>query len=141
MEIKIKKLDVEAKLPAYAHSDDAGMDIFALEEMTIKTGERGRIKTGLAFEIPDGFVGLVWDKSGLASNHGLKTMAGVVDSGYRGELQVVIINLSSEDYVIKKNDKVAQMLIQKIEQPEIKEVSELSDSVRGEGGFGSTGKR
>ncbi|MCX6713784.1 MAG: dUTP diphosphatase, partial [Candidatus Vogelbacteria bacterium] len=85
MKIKVKKLDLEAKLPSYAHLGDAGMDIYALEDVVLKSGERARIKTGIAIEIPNGFVGLVWDKSGISTNHGLKTLAGVVDSGYRGE--------------------------------------------------------
>jgi dUTP pyrophosphatase len=99
-----------------------------------------RVKTGIALELPVGYVGLIWDKSGLAANHGLKTMAGVLDAGYRGELQIVVTNLSKEIYSIKKHDKVAQMLIQRIESPELIEVDELSDTSRGEGGFGSTGK-
>lgn len=140
MIIKLKKLNPEAKLPTYAHPGDAGMDFFALEETEIKPGEVARVKTGIALELPVGYVGLVWDKSGLASNHGLKTMAGVLDAGYRGELQIVITNLSGETYTIKKHDKVAQMLIQAVEAPELIEVDELSDSSRGEGGFGSTGK-
>jgi len=140
MIIKIKKLNPEAKLPIYAHPGDAGMDFFALAETEIKPGEVIRVKTGIALELPIGYVGLIWDKSGLAANHGLKTMAGVLDAGYRGELQIVVTNLSKEIYSIKKHDKVAQMLIQKIESPELIEVDELSDTSRGEGGFGSTGK-
>ncbi|MFA5736610.1 MAG: dUTP diphosphatase [Candidatus Paceibacterota bacterium] len=140
MKIRVKKLNSEAKLPTYAHSGDAGMDFFALEETELKVGEIKKVKTGIALEIPDGYVGLVWDKSGLAANHGLKTMAGVLDAGYRGELQIVITNLSGETYTIKKHDKVAQMLIQSVEVPELVEVDDLSDSSRGEGGFGSTGK-
>jgi dUTP pyrophosphatase len=140
MIIKIKKLNSEAKLPIYAHPGDAGMDFFALAETEIKPGEVIRVKTGIALELPIGYVGLIWDKSGLAANHGLKTMAGVLDAGYRGELQIVVTNLSKEIYSIKKHDKVAQMLIQRIESPELIEVDELSDTSRGEGGFGSTGK-
>ncbi|HNZ55363.1 MAG TPA: dUTP diphosphatase [Candidatus Paceibacterota bacterium] len=140
MIIKIKKLNPEAKLPIYAHPGDAGMDFFALAETEIKPGEVVRVKTGIALELPVGYVGLIWDKSGLAANHGLKTMAGVLDAGYRGELQIVVTNLSKEIYSIKKHDKVAQMLIQRIESPELIEVDELSDTSRGEGGFGSTGK-
>ena len=140
MIIKIKKLNPEAKLPIYAHPGDAGMDFFALAETEIKPGEVIRVKTGIALELPIGYVGLIWDKSGLAANHGLKTMAGVLDAGYRGELQIVVTNLSKEIYSIKKHDKVAQMLIQRIESPELIEVDELSDTSRGEGGFGSTGK-
>ncbi|MFA6253838.1 MAG: dUTP diphosphatase [Candidatus Paceibacterota bacterium] len=141
MKIKIKKLDREARIPSYAHPGDAGMDFFALEDMILESGKRGRIKTGIALEIPNGFVGLVWDKSGLSTNQGLKTLAGVVDAGYRGEVQIGMINLSTETYSIKKHDKVAQMLIQPIELPDLEEVAELSDTSRGAGGFGSTGKK
>ena len=91
-------------------------------------------------EIPDGYVGLVWDKSGLASKHGIKTMAGVIDSTYRGEISIVLINLGSEDYLVEKNTKIAQILIQKIEQVEIEEVEDLENTERGDRGFGSSGK-
>ncbi|OHA92361.1 MAG: hypothetical protein A3J09_02745 [Candidatus Zambryskibacteria bacterium RIFCSPLOWO2_02_FULL_51_21] len=91
-------------------------------------------------EIPEGYVGLCWDKSGLSMNHGIKVLAGVIDSGFRGELVMAVINLGKEAYTFKKGDKVMQMLMQKVEQVEITEVNELSDSARGEKGFGSTGK-
>ncbi len=140
MKIKIKKLDPEAKIPNYAHPGDAGMDLFALEEVTLEPNERIRVKTGMALEIPSGYVGLVWDKSGLSTGHGLKTLAGVIDAGYRGEVQIGMINLSTETYTLKKHDKVAQMLIQPVDCPELEEVVELSNTSRGEDGFGSTGK-
>jgi len=91
-------------------------------------------------EISDGFVGLIWDKSGLSHKHGLKTLGGVIDAGYRGEIKIGIINLGTKKYILEKGHKVAQMIIQKRELCEIEEVAELSDTVRGEGGFGSTGK-
>lgn len=138
--IKIKKLKSDATLPNYAHAGDAGMDMYASEDVHIRKGERGKVPTGIAIEIPDGYVGLVWDKSGLSINHGLKTLGGVIDAGYRGEIIIGIANLSGEDYTIEKGHKVAQMLIQKIESPVIEEEGELSDSHRGEKGFGSTGK-
>jgi dUTP pyrophosphatase len=140
MKVKIKKLNPEAKIPSYAHPGDAGMDVFALEDIVLKPGEPNRIRTGISLEIPVGYVGLVWDKSGLSTGHGLKTLAGVVDAGYRGELQIGLINLLTESYELKKHDKIAQMLIQSVEQPEVEEVSELSETSRGEGGFGSTGR-
>lgn len=140
MELRIKKLHVGAKVPSYAHPGDAGFDLYALEGMTIPAGERALVGTGIALEIPDGFVGLIWDKSGLSTTHGLKTLAGVVDAGYRGEVKVGMINLSTEDYVVGAGQKIAQMLMQKVERAEIIEVAELSATVRGEGGFGSTGK-
>lgn len=140
MEIKITKLYPDAKIPQYAHHNDAGMDLFSVEKVTINPGERLQIKTGIAMEIPDGYVGLVWDKSGLSQKFGLKTLGGVVDSGYRGEIMVGMYNLSTEPYVFEVGHKVAQMLIQKVEQPSIIEVEELSESVRGDNAFGSTGK-
>jgi dUTP pyrophosphatase len=140
MKLLIKKLFSDAKVPEYAHLGDAGMDLFSYEDTTIQSGERVSVGTGIAMEIPQGFVGLVWDKSGLAFKHGLKTAGGVVDSGYRGEVKVCIMNTSEETYTIKKGDKIAQMLIQSVESPTIEEVEELSDTSRGEGGFGSTGK-
>ena len=138
--IKIKKLKNDAVLPNYAHSGDAGMDMYASEDVHIRKGERAKVPTGIAMEIPEGYVGLVWDKSGLSINHGLKTLGGVIDAGYRGEIIIGIANLSSEDYTLEKGHKVAQLLIQKIESPVVEEAIELKDSHRGEKGLGSTGK-
>ncbi len=139
MELRIKKLHPDAKLPSYAHVGDAGMDLFANGEVLVSSGERVLVQTGVAVEIPIGYVGLIWDKSGLSNNHGLKVLGGVIDAGYRGEIKVGIINLSTEDYKISAGHKIAQMLIQKVEHMQIIEITELSEAVRGEGGFGSTG--
>jgi len=141
MKIKIKKLKENAVVPGYAHEGDAGMDLFSAEDIVINPGERGIVCTGISVEIPNGYVGLVWDKSGLASKKGIKTMAGVMDSGYRGEWKIVLFNTGSEQHQIKEGDKIAQVLIQPIECAEIEEVKELEDSSRGDGGFGSTGLR
>lgn len=140
MEIKIKKLSEDAKVPTYAHHNDAGFDLYAIENVAVPAGARVLVGTGLAMEIPDGYVGLVWDKSGLSNTHGLKTLGGVIDAGYRGEVKVGIVNLGATDYTIDAGHKVAQMLIQKVEHVETKEVDELSDATRGWNGFGSTGK-
>jgi dUTP pyrophosphatase len=140
LSIKVKKLHPEAKVPSFAHHDDAGMDLYALEHVVIQPGERVKIRTGIATELPTGYAGLWWDKSGLSNNFGLKILGGVLDAGYRGELLVGLINLSKEPYTVEKHHKVTQMIIQKIEHPEIIEVEELSDTDRGVGGFGSTGK-
>lgn len=140
MQLKIKKLEQGAVLPNYATAGDAGMDLFALESARIEPGARTQIRTGIAMEIPDGFVGLVWDKSGLSHKYGLKTLGGVIDSGYRGEILVGVVNLCTNPIVFEAGQKVAQMLIQKVEQAEIVEVDDLSSTDRGEGGFGSTGK-
>lgn len=139
MLIKFQKVLDEAIIPHYAHPGDAGMDVFSAEETIIKAGERKKIRTGVKMEMPEGFVGLVWDKSGLALKNGIKTMAGVIDAGYRGEIGIVLANLSEQDYKIEKGQKIAQVLIQKVEQADIEEVEELSETKRSDGGFGSTG--
>ena len=105
MIIKIQKIDSEAIIPNYANKDDAGLDFYSVEDVALKPMERKAIRTGVKMEIPEGYVGLVWDKSGLAVNNGIKTMAGVVDSGYRGEIKIVLINLSNQDFEIKKGQK------------------------------------
>ena len=139
MFIKFQKILDEAIIPHYAHQGDAGMDIFSVEEDIIKAGERKNIRTGVKMELPEGLVGLVWDKSGLAMKNGLKTMAGVIDACYRGEIGIVLANLSHQDYKIEKGQKIAQMLIQKVERAEIEDTQELSETKRGDGCFGSTG--
>lgn len=139
MLIKFQKVLNEAIIPHYAHQGDAGLDIFSAEETVIKAGERKNIRTGVKMEMPEGFVGLVWDKSGLALKNGLKTMAGVIDACYRGEIGIVLANLSEQDYKIEKGQKIAQMIIQKVERAEIEETQKLSETKRSEGGFGSTG--
>jgi dUTP pyrophosphatase len=141
MLIRVKKLDSGAKLPAYAHASDAGMDFFANAEVTVAPGQIGRVPTGVAMEIPEGYVGLFWDKSGLSMTHGIKVLGGVIDAGYRGELVLGVINLGVETYTFEKGHKVMQLLIQPIVCAEITEVSELDDNTtRGASGFGSTGK-
>lgn len=141
MKLKIKKLHEDAKIPTYAHEGDAGLDIYSVEDYTLKPNERKGFKTGLAFELEPGFVALIWDKSGLSIKHGLKVMGGVLDSNYRGELILGILNTSEKEYHIEKGDKLAQMLIQSVVSAKIEEVNELSDSNRGEGRLGSTGKK
>lgn len=140
MKIKIKKLNPEAKIPKHAHYNDAGMDLFAIDAFEMSPNERKTIPVGIAVEIPDGYVGLIWDKSGLSHKYGLKTFGGVIDAGYRGEVCVGLMNLSNESFKFEKGHKVSQLLIQKIEHIEFEEATELNDTSRGEGGFGSTGK-
>lgn len=139
--LNIKKLDKDAIVPKYAHEGDAGLDLFSNEECILKAGERRAVKTGISTSFPRGYVALIWDRSGNAAKKGIKTMAGVIDAGYRGEWGVVMLNTSDEDFEIKKGDKIAQALIQPVISAEIKEVESLEESSRGEGGFGSTGKR
>ncbi len=140
MKVEIKKINGIARLPIFATKGDAGFDLFAVENKIIKAGKRELLGTGVAIEIPDGYVGLVWDKSGISNNYGIKTLGGVIDAGYRGEVKIGLINLSDSDFLIEAGNKIAQMLIQKVEHPELVEVDELSNTERGENGFGSTGK-
>jgi dUTP pyrophosphatase len=140
MRLQVKKLVPEAKLPTRAKEDDAGLDLYSVESCAIEPMERRSVRTGIAMEIPIGQVGLVWDKSGLAAKKGLKTMGGVIDSGYRGEIQVILANLGNETHAIIEGEKIAQLLIQRVELLLVEEVSDLSDSERGDNGFGSTGK-
>lgn len=141
MKVNIKKLDENAKIPTYAHSFDAGMDLYTPIAVEILPMQRVQMRTGIAFEIPDGYVGLIWDKSGLSHKKGLKLLGGVVDSGYRGEVLVGAVNLGQEKITFEAGEKVAQMLIQKVEHPLLVEVDELTDTERGEGAFGSTGTK
>jgi dUTP pyrophosphatase len=139
MKLLIKKLDKQARLPQYAHSGDAGLDIFCNEEYILKPQERHLFTTGIQIAIPDGCVGLIWDKSGLAVNNAIKTMAGVIDEGYRGELKILLVNLSAIDFRFEKYTKIAQLIIQKKESVDIQETDNLDDTSRGKNGFGSTG--
>jgi dUTP pyrophosphatase len=140
MQLQIKKVHPDAKLPAFAHATDAGMDLYTTSDIEIQPGELASIPTGIAFAVPVGHVGLIWDKSGIAIKRGLKTLGGVIDAGYRGEVFVGLLNTGTEAQSFSVGDKVTQILIQKIEQPEILEVADLDETPRGEGGFGSTGK-
>lgn len=140
MKLLLKKLHPDATIPHYAHHNDAGMDLFSVSEITIQPQERVSVPTGIAMQIPDGYVGLIWDKSGISQKFGLKTLGGVVDAGYRGEIFVGLYNTGDISHTFEAGQKLAQIIIQKIEQPEVIEVLELDDSIRGIGAFGSTGK-
>ena len=139
MKLKVKKMNADAKLPIYGHKGDAGMDLFSSLECVLKKSEVFAVPTGICVEIPRGYVGLIWDKSGV-SLRGAHRLAGVVDAGYRGEIKVVMVNLGQDTFAVEKGMKIAQLLIQEVEEVEIVEVVDLEDSSRGEGGFGSTGK-
>lgn len=141
MQIKVKKLHEDAKLPTHGHPGDAAMDFYCLEDVVFPVGKQERVRTGVAVEIPEGHVGLIWDKSSISFNLGLKIMGGVIDAGYRGEIVMNLLNVSPKDVLLTKGHKVAQMIIQKFEHCEIVEVEEISDTVRGEGREGSTGLR
>ena len=141
MKLIVKKISPGARLPVYQHPGDAGMDLFAAEEVELGAGEVKAVSTGIKMAIPEGYVGLIWDKSGI-SLQGVHRLAGVVDAGYRGEVKVVMVNLGLEPYVFKQGQKVAQMLIQPVHAVEIVDSGEgdLDETARGEGGFGSTGR-
>lgn len=126
-------------IPAYAKEGDAGMDLRSTVTTIIPKLSWVLISTGFAFEIPDGYVGLVKDRSGFAWKHGISTIAGVIDSGYRGEVKIVMVNHSEEAVDLKAGDRIAQMLIQPAPQFTLVEVPELSATVRGDKGFGSSG--
>ena len=140
MELKVKKLHPDAKIPSKGHPGDAGIDFFATENVLFAPGSQVNVKTGVAIEIPEGYVGLIWDKSSISFNKGLKIMGGVIDAGYRGEIIMSLLNTSKNEQIIEKGQKVAQMIIQKFEDCEILEIDSLSSSVRGVGREGSTGK-
>jgi dUTP pyrophosphatase len=139
MTLKIKKLSESATPPKYANPGDAGMDLYASEEMLLEPNQRKLISTGIAMAIPKGFVGLIWDRSGIAVKHGLKTIAGVIDSNYRGEVKIALHNLSATPFQVDKGHRIAQMLIQPAEQRKIVETDNLDETERGDGAFGSTG--
>ncbi len=137
--LRIERIAADLPLPSYAYPGDAAFDLLAAADTEILPGEYGSVATGLKMEIPEGYVGLIWDKSGLSIKNGLKTLGGVVDSGYRGEVMVGIANLSKTPYRFERGHKVAQMIIQKKEEVTIEEGA-VSESARGEHAFGSSGK-
>ncbi len=139
MELKVKRVSREARLPSYHHRGDAGLDIFSAMDCVLKPGEVQAVLTGIKVAIPEGFVGLVWDKSGI-SLKGIHRLAGVIDSGYRGEVKVVMANLGEEPFVIEKGMKIAQLLVQPVVEVQVVETDDLGGTPRGEAGFGSTGK-
>ena len=138
MELKIKRIHPAAKLPSYGHPGDAGLDLYSAVDHVLAPASVFAVPTGIKMAIPPGYVGLVWDKSGI-SLKGVHRLAGVVDAGYRGEVQVVMVNLGREPFAIKPGMKIAQMLIQPVMSVSVVETEELDDTSRGEGGFGSTG--
>jgi len=139
MEIKVKRIDKELELPDFAHENDAAIDLRSSESGVLEPNEKKIFKTGLAFAIPKGYAGLIWDRSGLAAKHSIHTMAGVIDAGYRGEVGVVMINLGKEAFTVEKGMRIAQMLFHPILNVKLQESEELDDTTRGDGGFGSTG--
>lgn len=137
--LTIQKLHPQAKIPTRAYEHDAGLDLTTVEEGVLKPGEGRIFKTGLGVAIEPGYVGLVWDRSSMGKR-GIKTLGGVIDSGYRGDIGVILWNLSKEDQVIQAGERIAQLLIQSIATPQTQEVTVLTETDRGAGGFGSSGK-
>ena len=143
VQVLITRLDPELPLPRYAKGGDAGADIVSRIDISLAPGERALVPTGIAIALPDGYVALVHPRSGLAIKHGVTMVnaPGTVDAGYRGELQIILINHDkSESVSFKRGDRIAQLVIQKVERAEFVEVHDLPGSGRGKGGFGSTGR-
>lgn len=142
VQVLVQRLDPEVPLPSYAHPGDAGLDLVARADATIPPGGRAAVPTGIAIALPAGYVGLVHPRSGLARKHGITVLnaPGTVDAGYRGELQVVLLNTDrQEEFTVRRGDRIAQLVVQEVAQAELVEVTTLPGSDRGEGGFGSTG--
>ncbi len=144
IKLKIQKLDKKLKKPEYAHIGDAGLDLYSAVDCILRPSERRKVPTGIKIAIPEGYAGFVQPKSGLAIKNGLSLVntPGLIDSGYRGEVCAILINLDPEkDIIIKRGDKICQLVIQRVENVEIEITDELENTSRGEGGFGSTGNK
>lgn len=140
--VPVVRLDPELPLPGYAHPGDAGADLRTTVDLVLAPGERALVPTGIALALPEGYVGLVHPRSGLAARHGLSIVntPGTVDAGYRGEVKVLLVNLDrTEPVELRRGDRVAQLVVQRVERAAFVEVDALPDSARGSGGYGSTG--
>lgn len=140
--IPLKRLDPELPVPKRAHRGDAGVDLHSVEDLTIAPGERALVKTGIALALPLGTVGLIHPRSGLAAKHGITIVnaPGTVDADYRGELMVCLLNTDKDTpFEITRGMRIAQLVVQRVELPDFVEVDELDETVRGAGGYGSTG--
>ena len=140
--VLVKKLSPDAELPIRKHADDAGADLHSNEDVVLHAGERRLIHSGISIAFPEGWLCWLTPRSGLAAKHGITIVntPGLIDAGYRGEICAILLNTSDEDFIINKGDRIAQLVFQKCEQAVFIETNELPESVRGEGGFGSTGK-
>lgn len=142
VQISVQRLDPELPLPAYAHQGDAGADLCAAAEVTLAPGERALVPTGIALALPEGHVALVHPRSGLAARHGISIVnaPGTIDAGYRGEVQVCLVNTDAhEPFTVRRGDRIAQLVVQRFETATFVEAVDLPDSARGAGGYGSTG--
>lgn len=140
--IAVRRLDPDVPVPAYAHPGDAGADLTTTVDLRLEPGERALVPTGLAIALPDGYVALIHPRSGLAARHGLSIVnaPGTVDAGYRGEIKVLLINHDRREPIeLRRGDRVAQLVVQRYERGIFTVVDDLPDSVRGAGGYGSTG--
>jgi len=142
IQLLIRRLDPTLPLPTYAREGDAGLDLQAAQATTIEPGARALVPTGLAVAIPAGYAGFVLPRSGLALRHGLTLLntPGLIDAGYRGEIKVLLINHDRSAVTIARGERIAQLVLQRVEHADLLEVGELPATVRGEGGFGSTGR-
>ncbi|GAA4219205.1 dUTP pyrophosphatase [Streptosporangium album] len=143
VEVLIHRLDAELPLPSYAHPGDAGADLYAAEDVELLPGERVMVGTGVAIALPDGYAAFVHPRSGLAAKHGVTIVnaPGTVDAGYRGEIRVTLLNTDTKDALrLRRGDRIAQLVIQRVERAAFYEVDRLPGSARGAGGFGSTGR-
>mgnify|MGYP005826148683 FL=1 len=138
--MKIKRLSESARLPTRANKSDAGWDLYSSEETSVLPSCRRTISTSVALAVPEGCVGLIWPRSGLAVKDGIDVLAGVVDAGYRGEVKVCLYNCGEKTFQIETGDRIAQILIQKIEDVELVETDNLETTQRGDDGFGSSGR-
>ncbi|MDQ3710586.1 MAG: dUTP diphosphatase [Actinomycetota bacterium] len=141
--LAVRRLDTDLPLPAYARPDDAGLDLYARERVQLGPGQRALVPTGIAIALPAGHVGLVHPRSGLAARHGIALVnaPGTIDAGYRGEIKVVVINLDPAQPVsLERGERIAQLVVQRVEHVAVVEVDALDATVRGEGGFGSSGR-
>lgn len=143
MTLRVQRLDAAATLPTHAHEGDAGYDLHALEPVDLAPGERTMARTGIAVEIPPGHAGLVLPRSGSAARHGIALVnaPGLIDSGYRGEIRILLLNTDrSEPFHADPGDRIAQLVLVRVETPPVEEVASLTATQRGEGGFGSSGR-
>ena len=143
MELGITRIDKELPLPRYAHEGDAGLDLFSAADVVLRPFERALIPTGIAVAIPEGYAGFVQPRSGLAIKRGLgiANTPGLIDSHYRGEIKIILINLSKEDFLVEDGERIAQMIISRHEKAEWIQVEALNKTDRGAGGFGHSGTK
>jgi dUTP pyrophosphatase len=143
MRLRVQRLDAAATLPTVAHEGDAGYDLYSIESLELAPGERAMVRTGIAIEVSNGHAALVLPRSGAAAKHGITVVnaPGLIDSGYRGEVRVLLLNTDrSEPFSVAPGDRIAQLILVRVETPPVEDVGSLNNSARGAGGFGSSGR-